>query len=139
MKKKKEYIFNFHYNKIRSRELRRKETKAEMILWKRLRNRQIEGLKFRRQHPIGYYISDFYCHEKKLIIELEGGVHEDKYQKDYDKLRKEEIEGWQYIIIYFKNEEIYNNLENVIDIIKETVNKIETTPLLAERVGEGQG
>ncbi len=89
MKKKKEYIFNFHYNKIRSRELRRKETKAEMILWKRLRNRQIEG--------------------------------------------------WQYIIIYFKNEEIYNNLENVIDIIKETVNKIETTPLLAERVGEGQG
>ncbi|MDA3812710.1 MAG: DUF559 domain-containing protein, partial [Candidatus Cloacimonetes bacterium] len=75
------------------RELRKKETLAEKKFWELVRNRQISGKKFRRQYPITfewndkirYFVADFYCHECKLIIEIDGGIHE--LQKDYDILR----------------------------------------------------
>lgn len=112
-------LSNFYYNRIRARYLRRKKTKVEKILWSRLRNRQVDGLKFRRQHPIGYFVPDFYCHEIKLIIEPEGEIHDEKEQKEYDKLRKELIDIWGYKIIEFKNKEIYYNINKVIQTICE--------------------
>jgi len=125
MKESEKLTYNFYYNKIRAKYLRKIETKAEKILWGRLRNRQVNGLKFRRQHPIGYFISDFYCHEIKLIIELEGKVHDKKEQKEYDKLRKELIDSWGYNIIDFKNKQIYNDIEKVIQTITKVSNKLK--------------
>jgi very-short-patch-repair endonuclease len=74
-------------------------------------------LKFRRQHPIGRYIADFYCPEKKLVIELEGRVHELPNQREYDKARKEAIEVLGLNILYFSNEDIFNTLEEVLAMI----------------------
>lgn len=62
-------------------------TQAEEILWKHLRNKKLNGMKFRRQHPLDMFIADFYCHEKKLIIELDGGIHETPEQQEYDEGR----------------------------------------------------
>ena len=67
------------------RELRQSATNAEKILWEYLRNRKLEGLKFRRQHPIDKFIADFYCHEKKLVVELDGAVHDEKINAQNDE------------------------------------------------------
>src|SRR4030095_8695699 len=70
-----------------AKELRRKSTEAEEKLWSLLRNRQLKGKKFRRQHPILHYVADFYCHECKLVIELDGNFHRKKEVKEYDQWR----------------------------------------------------
>jgi len=68
--------------------LRRSSTEAEERLWVELRNKKLKGLKFRRQHPIDKWIVDFYCHEKKLVIELDGSVHNEKEIAEYDTTEK---------------------------------------------------
>jgi very-short-patch-repair endonuclease len=75
-----------------AKELRKSMTEAEEILWKHLRNNKLNGLKFRRQHPLDIYIADFYCHQKKLIIEIDGGVHDTPEQEEYDNGRTFELE-----------------------------------------------
>ncbi|MEJ0106852.1 MAG: endonuclease domain-containing protein [Bacteroidota bacterium] len=75
-----------------SRELRQVSTEAEKLLWAELRNRKLNGLKFRRQHPIDKYIADFYCHEKKIVIEVDGVVHDKKENKEYDQARTIELD-----------------------------------------------
>ena len=87
-----EYNDNLHKGAIGKlyqygRELRQSSTKAEKILWEYLRNRNLDGMKFRRQHPIDKFIADFYCHEKKLVVELDGAVHDDKMNAQYDEAR----------------------------------------------------
>ena len=64
------------------RELRQESTEVEKLLWTELRNRKLNGLKFRRQHPLDKFIVDFYCNEKKLVVELDGGVHDEKINKE---------------------------------------------------------
>ncbi|MCH8831601.1 MAG: DUF559 domain-containing protein [Chloroflexi bacterium] len=76
----------------RARRLRTNSTGAEVVLWAVLRNRKLEGAKFRRQHPLGRYIADFYCHEALLVVELDGSVHDDAPQAEYDAVRQKEIE-----------------------------------------------
>lgn len=102
-----------------ARELRRRQTPAENILWKELRNRQLFGVKFFRQHPIiceidrgkiHFFIPDFYSSEQKLVIELDGKIHD--YQKDYDRERDLIIEKKDLKVIRFKNEEV-NNLDKL--------------------------
>ena len=102
-----------------SRELRQVSTEAEMLLWEKLRNRKLNGLKFRRQHPIDKYIADFYCHEKKFVIELDGMVHDKKENIDYDKARTLEIEGLNIRVIRFRNEEVENDIEKILKKIAE--------------------
>ena len=97
--------------------LRRSMTEAEKILWKHLRNSKLHGLKFRRQHPVDIFIADFYCHQKKLIIELDGNIHDILEQKEYDEGRTFKLEEKGFKILRFKNEEIINDLENVLDRI----------------------
>lgn len=92
-------------------------TEAEDILWKHLRNKKLNGLKFRRQHPLDIFIADFYCHEKKLVIELDGGIHDILEQKEYDEGRTSELEGKGFKVIRFRNEEIMNDLEDVLNRI----------------------
>jgi len=117
-----ENIDNLFYGasqEIRSRAkvLRKEITIAEKLLWNKLRNKQLEGLKFRRQHPIDIFIADFYCHEKKLIVEVDGEIH--KYQKEYDEGRTSELEAYGVTVIRFTNDEVINNIKQVIKRIKE--------------------
>ena len=102
--------------------LRRNETIAEKLLWEKLRNNQLEGLKFRRQHPVNIYIADFYCHKFKLIIELDGDYHNQEEQKQKDEVRTEVLRLNDLKIIRFKNEEVEQNINQVLITIK---NKIE--------------
>ena len=102
--------------------LRRNETKAEKLLWEKLRNNQLGGLKFRRQHPVNIYIADFYCHKFKLIIELDGDYHNQEEQKQKDEVRTEVLRLNGLKIIRFKNEEVEQDINQVLTTIK---NKIE--------------
>ncbi len=99
--------------------LRRNETPAEKFMWKLLRNRNIKGFKFRRQHPISRYIADFYCHEAKLVIELDGDVHLIEEIKEYDKKRQEAISQFDLKVLRFKNEEVFFETNKVIEIIEK--------------------
>jgi very-short-patch-repair endonuclease len=94
-------------------------TKAEAILWEHLRNSKLKGLKFRRQHPLDIFIADFYCHQKKLIIELDGGIHNIQEQKEYDEGRTFELEEKGFKILRFKNEEVINDIGSVLERILE--------------------
>jgi very-short-patch-repair endonuclease len=105
------------------RELRQSATKAEKILWEYLRNRNLNGLKFRRQHPIDKFIADFYCHEKELVIELDGAVHDDKMNAQYDEARTYELKGSGITVIRFKNSEVENNISFVLNEIRKTIEK----------------
>jgi very-short-patch-repair endonuclease len=97
-----------------AKELRKSMTEAEEILWKHLRGNKLDGLKFRRQHPLDIFIADFYCHQRKLIIELDGGVHDTLDQKEYDEGRTFELERKGFKILRFRNEEVINDIENVL-------------------------
>src|SRR3989338_525180 len=89
----------------RRRELRQKSTRAEEKLWFELRNNKL-GVKFKRQHSIGGYILDFYCSEKKLIIELDGEVHNTPEAKEYDSVRDKLLHDLGYKTLRFLNREI---------------------------------
>lgn len=107
--------------KARCRELRKRPTKAEEIFWCKVRNRQFHGLKFYRQYPLffdllgkeTFYIADFYCHEKRLAVELDGGIHD--RQKEQDKLRDEVIENLGIEVVRMSNIEVLENIDNVME------------------------
>ena len=109
----------------RCRELRKSQTNAEKIFWEAVRNRKFAGLKFYRQYPIFYdctgketfYIADFFCFEKKLVVEIDGKLHD--YQNKQDKMRTDIINLLGIEVIRFNNEEIENNLERVLEKIKK--------------------
>ena len=92
-----------HYIIEVARELRKKSTPAERLLWEQLRNHRLNGLKFRRQHHVGRYVVDFYCAELWLVVELEGGVHNTKDQKEYDKHRFDFLEANDLHILRIRN------------------------------------
>jgi len=101
----------------RRRELRKNQTKVEEILWWYLRNRGV-GVKFKRQHSVGGYILDFICAEKKLIIELDGEIHNTEEAKQNDAVRDKYFRGLGYKVLRFKNGEVEVNVEKVLDKIK---------------------
>ena len=99
--------------------LRSKMTQSESILWERLKGKQVNGLRFRRQHPINIYIVDFYCHSQKLIIEVDGEIH--KTQIEYDNERTKDLEMYGLKVIRFQNSQINNEIEKVISSIKNSI------------------
>jgi very-short-patch-repair endonuclease len=105
-----------------ARELRQPQTPAEATLWRHLRNRNLK-YKFRRQHPIGFFIIDFYCAEARLLIEIDGGSHLAKEQMEYDKARTEYLEALGYKVIRFTNDDARYNINAVADEIIKTVEK----------------
>ena len=105
----------------RARKMRTDPTSAEAKFWQSLRKRQLGGLKFRRQHIIGAYIVDFYCPEGKLIVEVDGPVHE--YQIQYDRERKDDLSAMGYKVVRFKNEEIIEDLDLVLNTILEILKR----------------
>lgn len=106
-------------------ELRENMTEAEKVLWEGLRAKKLNGLKFRRQHPIGIYILDFYCHAKRLSIELDGGYHENEEQRKFDEARTSHLKEVLIDEIRFKNEEVINNLPKVLNEIRQKIKELE--------------
>ena len=116
------YTYNLHLGAKASthghaKKLRRKETEAEQKLWSLLRNRQLKGKKFRRQHAITKYIVDFYCHECKLAIELDGYHHKNDDVKEYDKARTALLNEYGITVLRFWNEEVIEETEVVLEKI----------------------
>ena len=105
---------------------RKKQTDAESLLWQELRSRKLQNLKFRRQHPLDNFIPDFYCHEAALAIEIDGGYHSEKEQKEYDAGRTYELKALGITVIRFANEEILHNLETVLQTIKNKIASNQT-------------
>ncbi len=103
--------------------LRKNMTKAELKLWEKLKGKKMLGLRFRPQHPIDIFIADFYCHPLKLILEVDGGIHKSKEQKEYDIGREGELENWGMKVIRFTNEEIENEIDLVMIEIKQICEK----------------
>ena len=98
----------------RARELRQSKTEAEEKLWELLRNRQLKGKKFRRQHPMAGYILDFYCHECKLAVELDGYHHRSKEQKEYDAARTKILNEIDITVVRFWNAAVMDDVERVL-------------------------
>jgi len=116
-----EYIFHYGATPVifdHAQQLRRNMTHAEAILWEALRNRRFEGLKFRRQHPLSKFIVDFYCHEKRLVVEVDGNIHDKPEVKEYDANREAELKNLGLIIARFTNEEIENDIMNVLERLR---------------------
>jgi very-short-patch-repair endonuclease len=103
----------------KARQLRRRATEAEKMLWKHLRARQLEGVKFRRQEPIGQYIVDFVALKKKLVIEVDGGQHAVEKEKDRKRDQWLEHEGFEILRIW--NNDIFDNLNGVLKSIREVL------------------
>jgi very-short-patch-repair endonuclease len=99
-----------------ARSLRKQQTEAERLLWSRLRNRQLQGCKFRRQQPIGPYIADFLSLEPKLIIELDGGQHAEQQEQDNQRTRY--LQALGYRVLRFWNHEVLNDLDAVLEAIR---------------------
>ena len=102
-----------------ARELRLRTTEAEQKLWSLLRNRQLKGKKFRRQHAIANYVSDFYCNESKLVIELDGSFHTEAETKEYDKSRTNLLNELGITVLRFWNEEVIKDPGKVLEKISE--------------------
>ena len=102
-----------------ARILRKRMTNCEILLWEKLKGKQIQGLRFRSQHPIDIYIVDFYCHEARLVVEIDGQIHEG--QIEYDDGREAEIEKYDIKVIRFTNDEVINNIDKVVNNIKTIV------------------
>jgi len=110
-----------------ARFLKKVQTEAEAALWQRIRGKKLNGFKFRRQHPVDYYIVDFYCHEGKLVIEVDGEIHEQNDNRDYDKERTEDLIALGLTVIRFANEQVLQNIDLVLEEIKR---HLRPAPLL---------
>ena len=117
--------FKQHYRikplKATARKLRQKQTNSEELLWQALRNRQLDNLKFLRQHPIGHSIVDFYCHEKQLVIEVDGGIHQSPDIKERDRYRQELIENYGVSFFRCSADDVESNLDGVLSRILKVV------------------
>jgi acetylglutamate kinase len=112
----------------KAEELRKHMTSAENIIWKHIHINPWK-LKFRRQHPISNFIADFYCHPIKLVIEIDGDIHDVEEIKQYDQARDQSIKEFGLTIIRFKNEEVFNNANAVLAKIDETIRVLQSSPL----------
>jgi len=99
-------------------------TVAELILWKKLKDKKIFKSKFRRQHPVGIFIVDFYCHEYKLVIEIDGEVHNHEKSNEYDLGRTAELNKFGIRVIRFTNDQVIYKLDQVITRILEILTEL---------------
>jgi len=97
----------------RARQLRRDATEAEKLVWSRLRGNQLDNARFRRQAPIGRYIADFCCFERKIIIELDGSQHIN--QEDYDRRRSDWLESQGFLVLRYWNSQVFRNLDGLLE------------------------
>jgi very-short-patch-repair endonuclease len=112
----------------RARDMRRDPAPAEQKLWRLLRDRQLNGLKFRRQVPLGSFVADFYCHEADLVIELDGDSHVERVASD--RLQTQILNRERHRVIRFLNTDVFENLDGVLEAILEEAERssIRTCP-----------
>ena len=121
-----DYLLHLHASDSlfkRAKELRKEMTEAETILWNELKNRKLNGFKFRRQHPLHLYVADFYCHEKRLVIEVDGGIHNKRKVFEHDQNRSAELDRLGIRVIRVSNEEVILSIQDVINKIKDELKK----------------
>jgi len=107
-----------------ARELRKEETEAEKMLWERLNRNQILGLQFRRQHPINVFVADFYCAKIKLLIEVDGSIHEIPEYQAHDIGRSEALNNFGITVIRFTNEQILEEIDTTVYQIETIVKQL---------------
>lgn len=105
-----------------ARKLRKRGTLAEVVLWQYIRKKKILGYEFHRQVPIDNFIVDFYCHELKLAIEVDGISHDDKFK--YDQMRQKRLEKLGVNLIRFVDEDVKNETESVLKVLKIRINEL---------------
>ena len=105
-------------------ELRNNMTEAENLLWVELKNRKIFKVKFRRQHPIDIFIVDFYCHEIKLVIEIDGEIHLEKEVAEYDDGRTHDLEKFGIKILRFTNDQVFTDINSFVKEILRIVSSL---------------
>ena len=115
----------------RTREMRQKPTPAEDFAWELFRDRRFLGLKFRRQHQIGNYIVDFYCHEKRLVVELDGPVHDSNERRTMDKNRDAFLDSLGLTVVRIRNKRLLLHTREALNEIANAINPSAT--------GRGQG
>ena len=115
--------------------LRRDMTASEKIIWDRVCKNQL-GVRIRRQHPVWKFIADFYCHEVKLVIEIDGGIHLRSENKEYDISRDIILKEFQIEILRFTNDEVVNEPDLVIEKIKRTIETLKQK--LAQKPNQGR-
>ncbi len=118
-------FFNKTEEKEKRRILRHNMPPAEVLLWSKLRSKQIGGMKFRRQYSVGPFVVDFYCVASRLAIELDGESHEGEAAADYDAVRQQWIETFDIRFLRFSNAQVYTNLESVLETIARTVEEMK--------------
>ncbi len=111
---------------------RKNPTDAEISLWQQLRNRNIDGFKFRRQHPVAGFIPDFVCLEAKLIVEVDGDYHTAEEQQLYDEQRTKWLSEYNYQLLRFTNMEVLNQTSEVVNKVKEKLSEIKSKNQLSE-------
>ncbi len=102
----------------KARSLRKNQTDAESLLWLHLKGRRLAGKKFRRQHPIGPFVADFVCAEAKLVVEIDGGQHAAQNERQKDARRSEYMEALGYRVLRFWNNEVLNETDAVLEVIR---------------------
>jgi very-short-patch-repair endonuclease len=102
-------------------EMRKNPTKCEDIVWEIIRAKRFENAKFRRQHPVNQFIVDFYCHELKLVIEIDGKIHLDAEQKEYDEGRQYLLESWGLTVLRLTNEQVEKDLRHALEQLKSLI------------------
>jgi very-short-patch-repair endonuclease len=117
------YVYNDPSTKLERRHFRKNPTDAERRLWSILRSRQISGLKFLRQYGVGPYILDFYCPERRLAIEVDGGQHADICGQQHDAHRDRYLKDLKIRVIRFWNNDVLQNIEGVGQKIKEDIDR----------------
>jgi very-short-patch-repair endonuclease len=117
-------IYNRQSEKEKRRALRRNMTKAEVLLWLRLKNKQVLGYRFLRQYSVDRYVLDFYCPKLRLAIEVDGESHFVEGAEEYDRERQQYIEALGIKFLRFLNTEIYQNLRGVLQAINEKVTEL---------------
>jgi very-short-patch-repair endonuclease len=123
----------------RAYEMRKNPTEAETILWSCLRSFRSEGLIFRRQHPLDIFIADFYCHQLKLVIEVDGEVHENEEALEYDLGRSAELERYGIKVLRFNNKEVIEDTDSVVSRIRLIISELTAPSLLGEGDKRGRG
>jgi len=115
------FLFNKNSLILRRRQLRSKMTNAKLLLWSELKNKKVQGYRFKRQFSIDSFVVDFYCPKLKLVIEVDGNIHLKKEEIKYDDYRQNKLQALGLKVLRFTNTEVINNLEIVLEKIKASL------------------
>ncbi|MEG4322931.1 MULTISPECIES: endonuclease domain-containing protein [unclassified Microcoleus] len=132
-------LYNRSSEKFKRQKLRREMTEAEKELWKRIGNRQLENCKFRRQYSVAAFAIDFYSPEIKLALEVDGDSHFVDGAVEYDAERQEFIESARINFLRFTNDDVYHNLDGVLEVIVEGIKSLRTSGVLPPQPPRASG